>query len=140
MRSGGRYGVLDTATAVDGFPPRLERPIAFQPMQYRIDHAFADCDHRIGTATDGLNDLIAVHLLLLEEPEDQKLRNPIHKIRIGSACRHREPTIPCGSMYGKLITNETVATLRMPSSFAYREGLVPFFAAFNGVRVGVVVI
>jgi len=89
MRSGWRYGVVDTATAVDGFPPRLERPIAFQPMQYRIDHAFTDSDHRIGTATDGLNDLIAVHLLLFEQLKNQQLRHAIHKIRIGFTASHR---------------------------------------------------
>src|ERR1019366_3483674 len=101
MRSGVGYGIIDSASAVDRLSPCFQRAIAFQPMQYGIDDTLTNGDHRIGAAADGLNDLIAVHLFVLKQPEDQELGNSIHKIRIGLARCHRSRMLPRSSRYCK---------------------------------------
>src|ERR1700690_1782597 len=103
MLPGGGHGIVDTAAAAYRLAPRLKRSIALQAVQYRVHDTFSACDHRAGAASDGLNDLIAVHLLLLEQAEDQEFRNSVHKIRIGLARHHRRRIIHCSSRHCKAI-------------------------------------
>src|SRR5437763_9321932 len=93
-----RYRIIDPAAAIHSFAPRFERSITLKPVQHRIYHSFADRDHGSGAFTDGLHDLVAVHLLLAQEPENEELRNSVHEIRISLPERHGN-NIPCGSMY-----------------------------------------
>src|SRR5271165_4177609 len=57
-------------------------------MQDGIDDAFADGDHLRGAVADGLDDLVAVHFLVLKQAEDEELGDAIHEVRIGFAGRH----------------------------------------------------
>src|SRR5580704_7838533 len=77
-------------------------------MQHWIDHPFTDGNYRVCAVTDSLNELITIHLLLLEQPEDQKLRNSIHEIRIGFSHSHGELTIPRSSRHCKRVMSNIV--------------------------------
>jgi hypothetical protein len=93
-RACGGDGVIDTAAAVDGFAPRAKRTVIFECMQDGVDDAFADGDDFCGAVADGLNDLVAVHFLILKEAEDEQFRDAIHEVRIGFAGGHwRDDTL-----------------------------------------------
>src|ERR1700690_2834597 len=101
MRSGGRHRIIDAAAAVYGPAPRRELPIALQAVQHWVNHALASLDHRAGTHTDRLDDLVAIHIPLLEQLEDQEFRNSIHKTRVCLVPWHQAVSIPRGSRYCK---------------------------------------
>jgi hypothetical protein len=88
LRTGWGYGVVDTATPVDGFAPGLDRAVAFEAVENWIDDALAHGNDFVGAGADGLNNLVAVHLVLLEKTEDEELRNAVHEVRIGFSGRH----------------------------------------------------
>ncbi len=87
-RSGGGEGVVDTAAAVDGLAARGEGAVGFEAVEDGVDDAFADGDDGSGAGADGLDDLVAVHLFVAEEGEDEEFGNAVHEARIGLARSH----------------------------------------------------
>jgi len=63
-----------------------------------VDDAFTECDGGPGAFADGLDELVAIHLALPEEREDQEFGNAVHEVRVGLAGGHAE-TIHRGSRY-----------------------------------------
>ena len=75
----GGEGVIDPGPAIRR--PRLgpEQAVFFQGMEQGIDHALLRGDHLAGGVGDGGHDFIAIHLPVLEQAQDQKLRHPGHE-------------------------------------------------------------
>ena len=94
----GGEGVIDAAAAVDGLALGGEGAVALEVVQDGVDDAFAEGDEGSGAVANGLHELVAVHLALLEEAEYEELGDAIHEVRVGVAGGHGE-TIHCGSRY-----------------------------------------
>src|SRR5579863_6273244 len=86
--SSRRDGIVDAAAAAHRLAARSQSSIALQTMQHRINDAFTGCNHGIGTAQNSLDDFVSVHFLLLQQFQDQELRNSIHKTGIGFTSCH----------------------------------------------------
>ena len=84
-RAGGREGVIDAAAAVDGLAAGGEGAVALEGVEDGVDDAFAEGDGGSGAVADGLHELVAVHLALLEEREDEELGDAVHEVRVGVA-------------------------------------------------------
>jgi hypothetical protein len=77
----------------DGFAAGLERAVPFEAVQDWIHDSLAYGDCFVGAGANGMDDLVAVHLVLLKETKDEEFRNAVHEVRIGIAGRHGK-TIP----------------------------------------------
>jgi len=91
-------GVVDPAAAVDGLALGGEGAVALEVVEDGVDDTFAQGDGGSGAVADGLHELVAVHLALLEELEDEEFGDAIHEARVGVAGGHGE-TIHRGSRY-----------------------------------------
>ena len=87
-RTGGGEGVVDAAAAVDGFALGGEGAVALEVVEDGVDDAFTEGDGGSGAVADGLDELVAIHLALLEEREDQEFGNAVHEVRVGLAGGH----------------------------------------------------
>jgi hypothetical protein len=63
-----------------------------------VDDTFAERDGFAGAVADGLHELVAVHLAVLEEMEYQEFGDTIHEVRVGRTGSHLE-TIHRSSRY-----------------------------------------
>jgi hypothetical protein len=94
----GGEGVVDAAAAVDGFAMGGEGTVTLEVVEYGVDNAFAESDGGTGAVADSLYELVAVHLALLEEAEDEEFGDAVHEVGVGVAWGHGE-TIHRGSRY-----------------------------------------
>ena len=83
--AGGGEGVVDAAAAVDGLAAGGEGARALEGVEDGVDDAFAQSDGGSGAVADGLHELVAVHLAVLEEAEDEELGDAVHEVRVGVA-------------------------------------------------------
>jgi len=123
--AGGGDGVVDSAAAVDDLAPRLQGAVVFEAVQDGVDDTFAEGDEIAAAAADGLHDLIAVHLLLVEKLEDEEFGDAVHEVRVGIAGGHCEIMIPRGSRYGK----EIMLTMTNSSERYWKDTRVGWGAA-----------
>jgi len=85
VQAGGGEGVVDAAAAGDGFAVGGEGSSTLEGVEDGVDDALADGDDGSGAVADGLDDLVAVHLAVVEELEDEELGDSVHEARIGVA-------------------------------------------------------
>jgi hypothetical protein len=86
--SGWGYRIVNTVAAVDRLAAGTQSASALQAVENGIDHAFPDGDNFCGAVADRLHDLVAIHLLLLKQAEDQEFGNSVHEIGVGIADGH----------------------------------------------------
>jgi len=106
-----RHRVINAAAAVDRLSPRFQSAIAFQSVQHGIDDAFANGDDGIRPVANAFDNLIAIHLFLAKQSQNQEFWNSIHEVRIGVTTRHERKSIPRGSMYGNSKNAKPVAKI-----------------------------
>src|SRR5262245_26998996 len=69
-------------------------------MKHRINDTFDECDGITGFRTDRPHQLVAVHLALLEKPQDQQLGHAVHEIGVAHFnTSNYEVFIPCAERY-----------------------------------------
>jgi hypothetical protein len=88
--TGGGERVIDAAAAGDSFAGGGEGSGALESVEDGVNDALADGDDGSGAVADGLDDLVAVHLMMLEELEDEELGYAVHEVRIGVAGCHSD--------------------------------------------------
>jgi len=52
-------------------------------MEDGVNDAFSEGDGGARTVLNGLDELVAIHLALLKEREDEELGHAIHEVRVG---------------------------------------------------------
>ena len=86
-----RQGIIDATAAADRLALGLQRAVLFQRVQHRIDHALGQHDLAVGPLADRLHQLIAIHLLVLQQAQHQQLGHAIHEGGARFAFRHVQP-------------------------------------------------
>src|SRR3954466_14822966 len=76
LRAFCREGVIDTTAAIHRPAPRFQCPAFFESVQHGIDNTFAGRQRLAGAQCNRLDDLIAVHFLVLQQTQDHQLWHP----------------------------------------------------------------
>jgi hypothetical protein len=79
----GAKAVVAAGAAADGFGTLEEHSLLQQAVQDGVDAAFAEFEGAGGTALNLGDELVAIHFVGGEEPEDEEFRDAIEEVFFG---------------------------------------------------------